>query len=518
MGHVIGCLIWQHDQRLIVLAALLCFFACGAAVSMIARARAAIGRMQLFWLVAGGAVAGCGIWGTHFIAMLAFKSGLPVGYDPSLTLLSVVIAAVMCGAGFALAIRPKLALAGGALTGAAIGAMHYVGMAAVRAPAYAIWNYDYVAASIVVGIVMAAVAMQVAFSRNSLHSYAVGAFLFALAIFGMHFTAMSAVVYQLDPLVQASSAVLDPASLAFVVGAGALLIVALGFTGALVDNHLARRMASEAVRLRAHIRELEITKDKLEEKSIELKSALKAADAASKAKSQFLAAMSHELRTPLNAILGFAEILNREGAGPLNDRYREYIRDIADSGDHLLALINDLLDIARLDAGEVHLSEDIFTVDDVIQEACRMVAGDADAAKIILDIHPANGLPAIRADHRRIRQVLLNLIANAIKFTPADGWITLSATLENGDLVITVADTGIGIAQKDIPKALELFGQVDGKLSRQYGGVGLGLPLAKQIMELHDGWLRLTSTINVGTTVRVGLPSSRVVTGERVAA
>ncbi len=158
MFRVLSCVFEQHDLRLVVLAGVLCLFACASALSMIRRARAVSGTARLLWLAAAGTVAGCGIWGTHFVAMLAYASGFPVGYDWVLTILSALIAMTLCGAGFAVALH-RGAVLGGALTGAAIGAMHYVGMAAVRAPADAIWDWRYVVGSAVIGIGLMAYGM-----------------------------------------------------------------------------------------------------------------------------------------------------------------------------------------------------------------------------------------------------------------------------------------------------------------------------------------------------------------------
>ena len=517
MFRVIGCITQQHDVRLVILAVALCLFACVTTMSMIGRARVSAGRLRLLWLGAAGLVAGCGIWGTHFVAMLSFQPGFPVGYDGGLTILSVAIAAVLCAAGFALALKPHSALYGGALTGAAISIMHYVGMSALRVPANAVWDANYVAASVIIGIVLTALAMHFTLRNYRIYSYAIGAVLFTLAIVGMHFTAMTAVTFVPNPTVVVPQTVIDPTTLAFAVAAGAILIVALGLTGALVDFLLGNRAVEEAKRLREHIGALEETKKRLEQTSADLSEALAAASAANKAKSQFLAAMSHELRTPLNAILGFSEILSKQSYGPLAERYRDYVQDISSSGAHLLSLINDVLDISRLDIGDAKLNERVLEIGDVIDEAVRMIAGEARTADISLRIEIGDSLPPVRADERRIRQVLLNLLYNAVKFTPAGGSIYVSANLRPDGLAITVADTGIGIAEKDIPKALERFGQVDSRLSRKYEGVGLGLPLTKQLIELHGGAFELTSTVNVGTTITVTLPTERLVAARAAA-
>ncbi|HEY4264255.1 MAG TPA: HAMP domain-containing sensor histidine kinase [Micropepsaceae bacterium] len=278
------------------------------------------------------------------------------------------------------------------------------------------------------------------------------------------------------------------------------------------------RRAGEGARLRAYIHELETTKAQLEATSSNLAAALVSADAANKAKSEFLAAMSHELRTPLNAVIGFSEVMLNEVFGPLgHGRYREYIENIRGSGTHLLGLINDVLDMSRLDAGELTLSREELKFADLIGEAVRAITLQAEAAGIALieDIEP--WLPPIQADRRRMRQVLINLLTNAVKFTHAEGTVRISAFRHGDNLAIQVCDTGIGMADDEIPRALERFGQVDSRLSRKYEGAGLGLPLAKQLTELHGGHLELQSVPGAGTQVTVILPLE-MISSERQAA
>src|SRR5215472_483709 len=210
MFRVFGCLIGQHDLRLVALAAMLCLFACVTAMSMLTRASEAKEHLRPLWLAAAGTVAGCGIWGTHFVAMLAYESGFPVAYDPGLTALSILIAITLCSAGFTLTLQPGRAIIGGALTGAAIGAMHYVGMAAVRVPADAIWDFRYVASSVVIGIATMALGMRFASRRDDWRWYLTSGLIFTVAICSMHFTAMSAVVYRFDPRVLVPDAVMAP--------------------------------------------------------------------------------------------------------------------------------------------------------------------------------------------------------------------------------------------------------------------------------------------------------------------
>lgn len=244
----------------------------------------------------------------------------------------------------------------------------------------------------------------------------------------------------------------------------------------------------------------------------ELRVALKKMSAANDAKSAFVANMSHELRTPLNAIIGFSDLILTEPFGPLgHPRYREYIDDIHKSGIHLLDSINDILDLARLDAGKMEISDDDVSLREMTDEACSVMAMQAERAALRVTNAVPVDLPHIRGDERRLKQVVLNLLSNAIKFTPAGGMITLEAAEVASGLVLRICDTGIGIAEDDLPVVFERFGQVDSKLARKYEGTGLGLPLARQIIELHGGSLSIDSKVNEGTVVSVTLPYKRII-------
>jgi PAS domain S-box-containing protein len=242
------------------------------------------------------------------------------------------------------------------------------------------------------------------------------------------------------------------------------------------------------------------------------------ADFANRSKSEFLANMSHELRTPLNAIIGFSEIIKGQMFGPLgNEQYIEYAQDIYDSGALLLSLINDILDMSKIEAGKRTLAESTLHIEHIVDSVVRLMTPRIKLGKLHLAVEVPADLPELRGEEKALKQILTNLLTNAVKFTAEGGTITLKAAIENGGaMIIDVTDTGIGMAPEEIPVALAPFGQIENVLSRKNQGTGLGLPLTKALTELHNGSLVIESTPGVGTTVRVIFPPSRVVAKDLV--
>jgi PAS domain S-box-containing protein len=237
------------------------------------------------------------------------------------------------------------------------------------------------------------------------------------------------------------------------------------------------------------------------------------AEFANRTKSEFLANMSHELRTPLNAVIGFSEFLANETYGPLGDpRYVEYIGDIRDSGTHLLNLINEILDVAKVEAGKMELRENEVDLDEMVVRCIRSVEGRARKSGLSITGIVAPDLPFLRCDETKFRQILINVLNNAVKFTDRDGTIEVEGDLnDDGDLEIRIKDNGIGIAESDMEAVFKVFGQAESSLDRRFEGAGLGLPLTKALVELHAGDFRLESELGVGTTVFIVFPKDRLV-------
>ncbi len=271
--------------------------------------------------------------------------------------------------------------------------------------------------------------------------------------------------------------------------------IMLAGVNALLDE--VERQTADSTQLQATVAQLTEARDR--------------AEAASQAKSEFIANMSHELRTPLNAIIGFSDLMKSQTLGPVgNSTYLEYAADINFSGAHLLEIINDILDVVRYEAGRMELKEEPVAVEDVVNEALRLIAPQSAQGEVRLTwTTPAPSLPPLYCDRVRLRQMLLNILSNAVKFTRPGGSVEIRAEIDD-ELQLIVVDTGIGISPDDLARILTPFGQVASVYARDRQGAGLGLTLTKALIERHGGRLSLDSNPGVGTTVRLSFPAARV--------
>ena len=625
MFRVFLCIVMQHDWWLVVVAALVCVTSTFATFFLYSRVPTSPAWRRWIWLSMTGVVAGSGIWTTHFVAMLAFKTSLPTGFDALETLGSLGVAIVSTAAGFAVASgaaerRPRAKVAiGGLIVGLGITFMHYVGMAGYRTAGHLQWDGGFVLASVLVGAVFAAGALLVASTNADFRRLAMAAGLLSLGIIGMHFTGMTAVTILPDASVPVPASLMSEGAMvaAAVAVTALILIVAIGgvaFDSASRNGNLKRlrealdvmpeglafydasdrlvawnaqyadlgRISGAALRVgmpfaeilqtsvihgaypeaagreaqwvaertaarwsetasltqrtpagrwlriterrtaeggtvsvSVDITDLKVARDNAEELARRAEAAEAVAEEAAAVKAEFLANMSHELRTPLTSIIGFIGLAAEQPE--LSDLTRDYVGRVGNAGRALLCTVNDILDFSKLEAGQVTIHPEPV----VLAKLCRATldlftpqAGAKDLS-LTLDGGDAGDDLVVAVDPDRIRQILLNLVSNAVKFTTVGG-VTLRTRYDEvaERLRIEVIDTGPGLTAEQQGRLFKRFSQIDGSLTRTQSGTGLGLAICKGLTEAMGGEIGIESQAGDGSLFWFEIPAAPAVLTE----
>ncbi len=606
MFTVLACIRDDHDLRLVLLAAVICGLASATAMRFHCRTGAEDDRTRLWLLGLTGAIAGAGVWATHFVAMLAFEGQLVIQFDILLTVLSLVVAILGMTGGFALASMGHKAawrVAGGTAVGLTIAVMHFVGIAAMRTAFHIEWDPVLVGASIVLSVTGATLAILAVDRTEGLPGWIVPPLALVAGIVGLHFTAMAAITLQPNPTAPVLIEMVERADLAIMVGGIAILIILGAATMALMETRLRhaamrnldvafqgvptglamfdpngrlviwndayarmmsvfgirpalgmtrRSLALQAARsgeceapdttdlsqwamdveaerrsgrpqewqspsggwIRAETSRLDnggsisVVTDITAEKSVSIAmaDARDRAEAANRAKSDFLANMSHEIRTPLNGVLGMAQVM---AGDELSAKQAERLGVIRESGATLLAILNDLLDLAKVQAGKMELERTEADVAGVARGLAAAFEGSAAERDITLDIEVGADVEGQwMVDGLRLRQILANLVSNAIKFTH-EGGVHLQLSTASEGLRFDVTDSGIGIEADRVESLFEKFVQADGSTTRRYGGTGLGLAICQELVSLMDGTIAVSSTPGQGSVFTVLIPSEK---------
>jgi len=497
----------RYDPSLVLLSVLVAIFASYTALSVAGRVKQAHGYASWIWTAGGALAMGSGIWAMHFIGMLAYSLPIPLGYDVPLTLLSLLLPVLVSGMALwqlrAPVLRARELAASALLMGVGINAMHYTGMAAMRmSPAidYDPWLF---ALSVLIAVGSAAGALWIAFrlrqgAAGAWVAQSAAAVVMGFAIAGMHYTGMAAAGFHENSVCRAATGWISQHNLALIVTAVivGLLIVALLFS--VLDARLQARAAS-----------LDASLAVAEERKVLYLHELEArveAERLNQLKDEFLSTVSHELRTPLNAILGWSQLLSQKEKVS-EEMLRKGLDTIERNARVQVQLIDDLLDMSRILSGKVRLDLQPVNPADVAGAVVDSLRPTAMAKRIRLEAGLSAGAGPVLADTGRLQQVLWNLVSNAVKFTPAGGLVEVALWREGEQMVLCVRDNGAGIGPDFLPHVFDRFRQADTSTTRQHGGLGLGLSIVRQLVELHGGRVAVDSAgEGQGASFTVRLP------------
>ena len=503
-----------YEPLLVVVSIMVAILASYTALSLAMRVRQAQGRAPYFWIAGGALAMGSGIWAMHFIGMLAFRLPIPVGYDPLITFVSWLLPVV--ASGLALwhvrhrEFRCRQLAWSAILMGLGINAMHYTGMAGMRmdpAITYTPWLF---ALSVAIAIGASALALQLGLRlREDDHGRGgarravqlAASVIMGGAISGMHYTGMAAAHFEAGSVCRAALGGVDQDHLAALVTVATVALLSIALLATIFDARLDARNRTIAESLQAAAERQQLYLDE--------QRARVEAEHVSQMKDEFLATLSHELRTPLNAMLGWSQLLlqgHRDGA-----MLRRGLETIERNARAQSQLIEDMLDMSRLLAGKVRIDAAPIQPQDFVNAALETARPAALARSIALNASIDHGARPVRGDLARMQQVMSNLLSNAIKFTEPGGVVTVTLRMDGeGDeraVAIDVADTGAGIAPEFLPYVFDRFRQADSSSARRHGGLGLGLAIARQLVELQGGAISVASRgEGQGATFTLHLP------------
>jgi signal transduction histidine kinase len=508
-------LIATSDVRLIVLSILVAVIGSYTALDISEQIILAQGAARWWWLVGSGLTLGLSVWAMHFTAILAHKLPIPIGYDFTRVLTSLMVTILASGIGLFFVSRQPLGmwlplLAGSFFVGGGIIGMHFTAMSSLRLAATPSYDLKLAVLSGVIAIALSLGALWLTFQCRIESSMPeagrkIGsALIMGTAICGMHYVAMLGVSFRTARLTMSKFSVVDNNLLAVVLGVAALVILTL----ALLASFFSRRLSVEVAVTEVLLQNEEHLEQLVNQRTAELEAQKLISEGANQAKTEFLSTVSHELRTPLTSIIGFSSVLKKEIFGSLNAKQQEYVTVILACGDQLLDLINDLLDLSKIEAGREELDLETLCVEQVCQECVSLIRQQSISRRLQLLVAIEPNVTTCTADKRRLKQILLNLLSNALKFTDV-GSVTLKVDKKSGYIRFAVTDTGIGIAQEEQAILFQPFQQLNSGMNRQDKGTGLGLALARNLAQLHGGDITVESELGSGSCFTLLLPVSQ---------
>jgi signal transduction histidine kinase len=496
----------QYDSFLVIVSILVAMFASYTALSLAGRVSHSSGRAAGWWLAGGAMAMGTGIWSMHFIGMLSFRLPIPLGYDLWITLLSLVLPISVSGLALWQASQPTFPIRrlvrGALLMGLGINAMHYTGMTAMQMEPGIVYDPWLFAASVLIAIVASGAALWISFvlRRDAPHIWAAraaAAVVMGGAIVGMHYTGMAAANFPAGSICGAATAGFNQNALALTVIVATLGVLTVAMMASIFDARL-----DAGSRLLAESEAASVDREQLLAREREARAQ---AEQLNLMKDEFLAVISHELRTPLNAILGWTQIIRRGNLNPAS--LQKGMETIERNAYAQSKLIEDLLDMSKIISGKVTLESSMVDLEDLVDQALATAQPAATAQGVQLLKTVATPAPPVYADAQRMQQVLGNLLSNAIKFTPAGGRVGIRLDRAGDQVLIRVEDTGIGIAPHFLPYVFDRFRQADATTTRKYGGLGLGLSIVKNLVQLHGGTVAVDSAgEGQGTAFTITLP------------